>query len=281
MRIKMNNGRVKMKGGRVKYNYYNESRDVIKTIQTEVSLNYYERLNAHFSVGIQINEGIWLLNLAHYGLLGRTASTHKWNWRNLLNTDSAFRILYEGTQTHNVYGVVNSATSSSMITNVTTARGLNYDNFHFSYYANGYNIGGTTLGDDMGIVQIRGYEGYFLSSQSSKRFITLPNGNITFNYESLGFFIGNRNKIALKNFLVTSFETIQGSITTSPVTTDSNFVIRFGGRTSDTGVLDTASGVLKNYTRFGCVAIGSSLTESQSLIKRAITNFSQNMRQYF
>lgn len=69
-------------------------------------------------VGFKAN-GTWSKYIAIYGCFGNTASAHKWNLKNPLNTNAAFRLTYNGTATHAATGITNNGSSTYAIPHVT------------------------------------------------------------------------------------------------------------------------------------------------------------------
>jgi hypothetical protein len=55
--------------------------------------------------------GVWDRLYAFYPFLGGTAESHKWNLKNPADTDSAFRLSFGGTLTHDANGVKGNGTS--------------------------------------------------------------------------------------------------------------------------------------------------------------------------
>lgn len=108
MRVKKYNNRVRIFNTRLKYNYPNESKAYVDVIQADVALTADQRLYAHFMIGIDINELLWVLRKAIYLYLGGTASTHKWNAKDLRDLDEAFRLQYLGTVNHSSLGMQSS-----------------------------------------------------------------------------------------------------------------------------------------------------------------------------
>jgi hypothetical protein len=80
--------------------------------------------------------GIWTKMNFIYPFVGGTASTHKWNLKNPLDTDAAFRLLFSGGVTHSTNGVqfggVNGWAETYL--NPNTVFNTN-DSFHLSIYS--------------------------------------------------------------------------------------------------------------------------------------------------
>lgn len=111
MRVKINSGRIKLNGGRLKYSYTPESKNYVDKIQASVSLTAAQRLYAHFMVGVDITNGLWVKRAAYYLYLGGTASTHKWNVKDLRDLDAAFRLTFPNGMTHDDYGITGNGGS--------------------------------------------------------------------------------------------------------------------------------------------------------------------------
>jgi hypothetical protein len=56
--------------------------------------------------------GIWTKMKALYPFVGGTASSHKWNLKNPLDTDAAFRLTFFGGITHSANGITGNATNA-------------------------------------------------------------------------------------------------------------------------------------------------------------------------
>ena len=55
---------------------------------------------------------IWTKMRAIYPFVGGTASTHKWNLKNPLDTNAAFRLVFFGGMTHSANGIQGNGTNS-------------------------------------------------------------------------------------------------------------------------------------------------------------------------
>ena len=56
--------------------------------------------------------GIWTKMKAIYPFIGGTASLHKWNLKNPLDTDAAFRLVFNGGWTHSSTGALPNGTNA-------------------------------------------------------------------------------------------------------------------------------------------------------------------------
>ena len=79
--------------------------------------------------------GIWTKLLACYPFIGGTASTHKWNLKNPLDTDAAFRLVFNGGWTHSSTGVLPNGTNGYADTKLVPNTSLTFNNTHLSLYS--------------------------------------------------------------------------------------------------------------------------------------------------
>ena len=79
--------------------------------------------------------GIWTKMKALYPFVGGTAAQHKFNLKNPLDTDAAFRLVFSGGWTHSSTGALPNGTNAFADTffNPLT-RGLSKDSTHIAYY---------------------------------------------------------------------------------------------------------------------------------------------------
>ena len=94
--------------------------------------------------------GIWSKMKAIYPFIGGTASQHKFNLKNPLDTDAAFRLVFNGGITHSSTGVKGNGTNGYYQTFLNPAA-------TFSPASGGsmfiYNRNNTTIGNDIGCLQ--------------------------------------------------------------------------------------------------------------------------------
>lgn len=79
---------------------------------------------------------IWTKMYAIYPFLGGTAIKHKWNLKNPLNTNAAFRLNYTGTITHDANGFMGNGTTGFADTNFIPSDFLSSDIGSFGIYIN-------------------------------------------------------------------------------------------------------------------------------------------------
>ena len=136
--------------------------------------------------------GIWTKMKFIYPFVGGTASTHKWNLKNPLDTDAAFRLLFSGGVTHSTNGVqfggVNGWAETYL--NPNTEFNTN-DSFHLSIYSRtnsasntAYEIGGQN-GSTRTALLLRSALGNVFNYAH-------VNGIVTANSNSTGMYVSTR-----------------------------------------------------------------------------------------
>ena len=78
---------------------------------------------------------IWTKMQALYPMVGGTASTHKFNLKNPLDTDAAFRLVFSGGWTHSANGALPNGTNAYADTFITPSTSLSLNSTHISYWA--------------------------------------------------------------------------------------------------------------------------------------------------
>lgn len=139
--------------------------------------------------------GIWTKMKAIYPFVGGTATTHKWNLKNPLDTDAAFRLVFFGGWTHTSNGVQANGTNGYADTffNPNTGYSVN-DNAHISVYSRSNQSQtdadfGCQTGSDYLILSIR------RADQSNNTYYGVNSSNFAIQSadpNSLGMYVANR-----------------------------------------------------------------------------------------
>ena len=118
--------------------------------------------------------GIWSKMKAIYPMIGGTAALHKWNLKNPLDTNAAFRLVFNGGWTHSSNGALPNGTNAYANTFLSPSTSLTNNNTHISYYSrtntSGPNkglIGCSTGGSSLPLYTIYGRSGsnvFFMDS---------------------------------------------------------------------------------------------------------------------
>lgn len=137
---------------------------------------------------------IWTKMKAVYPMVGGTATTHKFNLKNSLDTDAAFRLTFSGGWTHSSNGVTPNGTNAYANTFLTPSTHLSLNSAHLSFYSrtnstgNFADMGVANNSTNLSAIQI-------ISKWSDNRFYGQVNDyDFTDNTvaDSLGFFCGSR-----------------------------------------------------------------------------------------
>jgi hypothetical protein len=83
---------------------------------------------------------IWTKMKAIYPFVGGTATTHKFNLKNPLDTDAAFRLVFSGGWTHSANGALPNGTNAYADTFLIPSTHLITNNFNYSYYSRNTTI---------------------------------------------------------------------------------------------------------------------------------------------
>jgi hypothetical protein len=90
--------------------------------------------------------GIWTKMKAIYPFVGGTAALHKWNLKNPLDTNAAFRLVFNGGWTHSSTGALPNGTNGYADTFLSTSA-ISLNSVHVSYYSRTNN---TSTGCEIG-----------------------------------------------------------------------------------------------------------------------------------
>jgi hypothetical protein len=214
--------------------------------------------------------GVWYKCKAIYGFVGGTASSDKWNWKDMRNLPAAFALTYTGTITHSNNGFQGDGSTGYANTNLAPLGNLSATSNHLSVFSYTTYTGGsaavdvsstTNSGNGSNIIEL-------ISTSSINQFAVGTSAGTydilqipTTNMFLLGsIFNGNIKLVNDKNLKSKSNTTIF-----SP----SSVNILIGARP------DASTGVYYSNRVLGCVTIGSGLTDSEAIMTSAIITFSQ------
>jgi hypothetical protein len=100
-----------------------------------------------FDIGL-ISNSLDTKMSAIYPLVGGTASTHKWNFMNAVDTNAAYRLTFGGTVTHNANGITGNGTNGYADTYFVPSTRWSAGNAHISTYdrTSTVGVGNYTIG---------------------------------------------------------------------------------------------------------------------------------------
>lgn len=84
---------------------------------------------------------IWTKMKAVYPIVGGTATAHKFNLKNPLDTDAAFRLVFNGGWTHSANGALPNGTNAYANTYLTPSTNLTLSSLHISHYSRTTTVG--------------------------------------------------------------------------------------------------------------------------------------------
>lgn len=138
--------------------------------------------------------GIWTKMKAIYPFVGGTAFAHKFNLKNPLDTNAAFRLVFNGGWTHSATGALPNGTNAYANTFLTPSVFLTLDSSHLSFYSRsnvsgfaGCSIGSYNLAfTSANQILIRFTDNNFYSNIGNSIFITVSNPS------SSGYYLTSR-----------------------------------------------------------------------------------------
>jgi hypothetical protein len=199
--------------------------------------------------------GIWTKMRAIYPFVGGTATTHKFNLKNPLDTNAAFRLVFFGGMTHSANGIQGNGTNSYANTFLNPSAITN--NNHMSIYVRtnidevkedigNYNGSVAGFGIDSRISNVAYYTNH---SSFGGQYVSFINA------DSRGFHINTRNSSSNhKGFL----NGILKGTNTSAGTTAINFDVYVGARNN------SGTAQIFSSKQFAFASIGDGLTDTDA-----------------
>ena len=201
-------------------------------------------------------DGTWSKCNAIYPMVGGTATTHKFNLKNPLDTNAAFRLSFNGGWTHSSNGALPNGTNTYAITFFNPSLNASQNSHHISYYSRtNSNLtevesGGanTTQGS---VLEIRTSNITYFRINSSTVYTTAADT------DSRGNYIANRTASNVINGWRNSTKIATGT-TASSALVNLNYYI---------GALNN-NGATAFYSRKECAfaTIGSGLTDAEAAL---------------
>jgi hypothetical protein len=211
------------------------------------------------------NNGTWAKCSAIYPMVGGTASTHKFNLKNPLDTNAAFRLSFSGGWTHSANGALPNGTNAYANT-FLIPNTLSNTNHHLSYYSRTQSTTGGQI--DIGAEVVASNNNFaldlYFGSLSIKAFVSsgYPTYSVTSaNNDTLGFTIGTRTsntsaKLFQEGVLLSTLAT-NNSPSTLP-----NRALYIG---ANNNVFNAGAGGSFSVKQCAFASIGSGLTDAEAL----------------
>jgi hypothetical protein len=170
-------------------------------------------------------DGVWTKMKAVYPFVGGTATSHKFNLKNPLDTDGAFRLTFNGGWTHDANGVLPNGTNGYADTFLTPSTSLSQNNSHISFYSR-TNV--ANMGSDLGSANLLFANGLYITPRytDGNSYSRVNGNNIQYtSVGSLGYFVGTRLSSSIAKILQNN--TLRATDTLSS-TGLSNFTLNVG-----------------------------------------------------
>lgn len=204
------------------------------------------------------NANIWTKFNALYPFIGSTATSQKFNLKNPLDTDAAFRLSFVGGWTHSSSGALPNGTNSYANSFLSTSTiGLN--SVHLSYYS---RTNSTSGGSEMGALQNspNSYTDLALNQTGFNAFTRInSNGSPTnvANADSRGFYVANRTASNVLKLFKNSNIIISSADVSNATTTRTIFI---------GGVNNAGTPSLYSNRQCAFSSIGTSLTDLEAQV---------------
>ena len=218
------------------------------------------------------SNNIWTKMKAIYPMVGGTATTHKFNLKNPLDTDAAFRLVFSGGWTHSATGALPNGTNGYADSFLNTQLHLSLNSGHLSYYSRSNTLNGNYIEigslkstpDSYTSIMINGFGLGYVGRINNGA----PYDNIA-NADSRGFFLTNRTASNIIKLQKNSSILVNGTASSNAV---SNLNIYLGASNTGTGT--------QYYTNRECAfaSIGDGLTDTEAgNFYTAVQNFNTSL----
>ena len=199
-------------------------------------------------------DGTWAKMSAIYPMVGGTAATHKFNLKNPLNTNAAFRLSFVGGWTHSATGALPNGTNTYANTFFNPSANASQNSHHISYYSRTNSnlteveIGGANATQGS-VLEIRTSNITYFRINSSTTYITAADA------DSRAFYMANRTAQNVINGWKNLTKIATGA-TASSTLVNLNYLL---------GALNN-NGATSFYSRKECAfaTIGSGLTDAEA-----------------
>jgi len=202
---------------------------------------------------------IWTKFNALYPFVGGTATTHKYNLKNPLDTDAAFRLSFNGGWTHSSTGATPNGTTAYADTFLVPLSVLDLNSLALGFYS-GTNVSETSS-DPVNMGSFFGVTEAFIITKQNSAAITRNNGS-AISYSTAvnkGFFVSSKQSSTLTDLYIDGTQQATGnSGGTRPNDTCYLGNMNFGG-------IPYASGYVKNDFRLAFLSNGLNDTEVSNL----------------
>jgi hypothetical protein len=198
--------------------------------------------------------GVWTKMKAVYPFVGGTASTHKFNLKNPLDTNAAFRLVFNGGWTHSANGALPNGTNAFANSFLTPSAQLSLNSTHISYYSRTNSGTGNCFGAaNAGLTNRTLWQ--FSGATNYVSLYTAPADYFFYNLNSSSLLIANRTANNLSNAWQGGVKRATSTNASVALTT---VPIYFGG--------NNANGTADSFSNAQCAfaSIGDGLTDTEA-----------------
>ena len=201
-------------------------------------------------------DGTWAKCSAIYPMVGGTATTQKFNLKNPLDTNAAFRLLFSGGWTHSANGALPNGSNSFANTFFNPSANGSQNSHHISYYSRTNSnlteveVGGANATQGS-LLEIRTSGITYFRINSGTTYITAADT------DSKAFYIANRTASNVINGWRNSTKIATGATASGTMTAQNYFL----------GAVNN-NGIAQFYSRKQCAfaSIGSGLTDGEAAL---------------
>lgn len=198
--------------------------------------------------------GTWAKCSAIYPMVGNTATTQKFNLKNPLDTNAAFRLFFSGGWTHSANGALPNGSNSFANTFFNPSTNASQNSHHISYYSRiNSNLTEVEFGG------VNALQGSFMEIRTSGITYFRVNSSAVYasaaDTDSKAFYIANRTASNVINGWRNSTKIATGAAASGTMSAQNYFL----------GALNN-NGIAQFYSRKQCAfaSIGSGLTDGEA-----------------
>ena len=211
---------------------------------------------------------IWTKMKAVYPMVGGTAISHKFNLKNPLDTNAAFRLAFQGGGTHNLNGYQPNGTNGYADTFLTPSTTLSLNNSHLSLYnrTNATSFFNATKIDALNATQTA-MAIVVTTTDYGSRFMDDTYGSVL-SPNALGFYVGNRTLSTQKKYYKNG--ALGGTFNVNSIVLPDN-ILRIG-------VIVGNGYIVYSSSQCAFASIGDGLTDAEALaLYNAVQTFNTTL----
>ena len=204
-------------------------------------------------------DGLWTKMKAVYPFVGGTAATHKFNLKNPLDTNAAFRILWGGGVTHSSNGVQFGGVNGIGDTNFNPSTNSLLNSTHFSFYSrtitssNIFEVesGVTSSSNALNLLSLRVSNITYAAINSAATYTTFADS------DSRAFYIANRTASNVLNIWRNSVKAATGTTTSNTLPNGNHWLGAFNN-------IPSPGALYYSTKQCAFASIGDGLTDTEA-----------------